>query len=170
MYDTAFSPAPLRRGSSLPLRYSVLFGVAMIVLAADQLIKALITARLGNGSLVSLLGGLVRLDYTRNTGAAFGLYRGGGVLLVLVAVAVSAAIVLFYRSLARSPRIVRCALGLILGGAVGNLVDRVRLGYVVDFIDLRWWPVFNVADSAIVVGVFLLVMYSVLTPAVDRRA
>ena len=76
-------------------------------------------------------------------------------MLVLVAVAVSLGIVMYYRRVAQSPALVRLALGLILGGAIGNLIDRVRLGYVVDFIDLRWWPVFNVADLGIVGGLLL---------------
>jgi signal peptidase II len=128
----------------------------------DQAVKAIIAETLSDGRYVELLGGLVRLDYTRNTGAAFGLYQGGGVLFALIALGVSAGIVVSYRRLARSPFLIRAAVGLILGGAVGNLLDRIRLGYVVDFVDLRWWPVFNVADSAIVVGVALLVLNSML--------
>jgi signal peptidase II len=166
VYDrTAARPAP----QPLP-QYAFLIAVAAAVLVADQALKALITAWLGDGRVVDLLGGLVRLDYTRNSGAAFGFYQGGGALLVLIAVGVSVGIILSYRRLARSPWIVRAALGLILGGAIGNLVDRVRLGYVVDFIDLRWWPVFNLADSAIVVGVGLLILHSVLmSPAAHPK-
>jgi signal peptidase II len=154
--------------TSAPVRYAFLFAVAAAVLAVDQICKALVTSGLGGGAIVDLLGGLIRLDYTRNSGAAFGLYQGGGALLAAIAIGVSGVIVFSYRRLSRSPWIVRAALGLILGGAIGNLVDRVRLGYVVDYIDLRWWPVFNLADSAIVVGVALLALHSALTPATDR--
>jgi signal peptidase II len=168
MHDSLFD-APLRpRAAALPLRYAFLLAVAAAVIFTDQVVKAVVTARLEYAAPVDLLGGLVRLDYTRNSGAAFGFYQGGGALLAVVAIGVSAVIVFAYRRLARSPWVVRAALGLILGGAVGNLIDRVRLGYVVDFIDLRWWPVFNVADSAIVIGVALLVVHSALTPASDR--
>jgi signal peptidase II len=161
---------PVRRdASSMPLRYAFLIAVAAAVLAADQVVKALVTSWLGVGGPVELVGGLVRLDYTRNSGAAFGLYQGGGVLLAAIAIGVSVVIILSYRRLARSPRIVRAALGLILGGAIGNLVDRVRLGYVVDFIDLRWWPVFNLADSAIVIGITLLILHSALRPSVQNH-
>jgi signal peptidase II len=131
---------------------------AVIVLAADQAVKALVADTLGGGRVIDLFGGLLRFDYTRNSGAAFGLFQSAGVVFAAVAVAVSVGIGLNVRRIAAAPLAVRIALGLILGGAVGNLIDRIRLGYVVDFIDLRWWYVFNLADSAIVVGVALLLL------------
>ena len=151
-------------------RYSLLVGLALAVVALDQGVKGIVTATLKGGRIVELLGGAVRLDYTWNTGAAFGVFRSGGVFFALVAALVSAGILLYYRRIADSPVIVRAALGLILGGAVGNLIDRVRLGYVVDLIDLRWWPVFNLADSAIVVGVGLLVVHALFQPAAEHTA
>jgi signal peptidase II len=140
--------------------YALLLLLAGAVVVLDQVLKALVTSRFAGGDYAELFGGLVRLDYTRNTGAAFGFLPNGGVLFAGIAVAVILAILLAYRKLGSAPLIVRAALGLVLGGALGNLIDRVRLGYVVDFIDLRWWPVFNLADSAIVVGVLLLLLYS----------
>lgn len=157
------SALPSARPASMPglrLLYAQLFGIALVVLVADQIVKHAVASQLSDGRHMDVFGGLVRLDFTRNTGAAFGFYAGGSVLLGLVAIAICAGIVLYYRRFAGSPVLVRVALGLILGGAVGNLLDRIRLGYVVDFIDLRWWPVFNLADSAIVVGVALLVLFS----------
>jgi signal peptidase II len=112
--------------------------------------------------VIDLFGGLVRLDFTRNTGAAFGMFQSGGLLFAAVAIVVSLSILVFYRRIADSALPVRLALGLILGGALGNLADRIRLGYVVDFIDLRWWYVFNLADSAIVVGVGILLLLTSL--------
>jgi signal peptidase II len=147
--------------------YSLLLGIAVAVVVLDQSVKAIVRATLGGGRVIELLGGAVRLDYTSNTGAAFGIFRAGGLLFALIASAVSLGIVLYYRRIAASPLVVRVALGLILGGAVGNLIDRLRFGYVIDFIDLRWWPVFNVADSSIVVGVCLLVLYTMLQPSTD---
>src|SRR5207302_9836252 len=113
-------------------------------------------------SSVDLFGGLVRLDYTRNTGAAFSIFPTGSWAFAAIALVVSAGIVVYYRRVAGGPVVLRLALGLVLGGALGNLIDRVRLGYVIDFIDLRWWPVFNLADSAIVVGVVLLALQSLV--------
>lgn len=140
-------------------------GVGALAFAADQISKALVETNLRNGNTIELLGGLVRLDYTRNTGAAFSLLQTGGWLFAIVAVAVSAGILLYLRRAGDTSLGVVIALGLILGGALGNLADRIRLGYVVDFIDLRWWPVFNVADSAIVFGVASLIIRSLCQPA-----
>jgi signal peptidase II len=157
------APAPL-----LLWRYALLLLVACFVIAADQLSKALVTFELENGRMVKILGGLLQLDYTQNTGAAFGLMRARGLIFVVIAVAVSLGILVSYRRIAASSLLVRLSLGLVLGGAVGNLIDRIRLGYVVDFIDLRWWPVFNLADSAIVIGVGLLIIHALLSPARER--
>jgi signal peptidase II len=151
-------------------RYAFLLGLAALVIAVDQVVKALVSNSLKSGRVIELLNGAVQLDYTVNTGAAFGIVRNGDVLFALVAIVVSAGILIYYRRVAGRPLFVRAALGLILGGAVGNLIDRVRLGYVVDFIDLRWWPVFNLADSAIVIGVLLLVLYALQQPAGTREA
>ncbi len=143
-------------------RYAELFGLAIIVIAIDQVSKAIVADTLSHGRVITLLAGLVQLDYTVNSGAAFGILRARGLLFILVAVVVSVGIVVSYRRVVTSPLAVRVALGLILGGAIGNLIDRVRLGYVVDFIDLGWWPVFNLADSSIVIGVALLVLVALL--------
>lgn len=138
-----------------------------MVIMVDQVVKAAVTNTLKDGRIVELLGGLIRLDYTVNTGAAFGILRHSGIVFALVAVIVSLGIIVYYRRVVSSPLPIRLALGLILGGALGNLIDRIRLGYVVDFIDLRWWPVFNLADSAIVLGVCLLLLYAMAQPGHD---
>jgi signal peptidase II len=143
--------------------YALLIGLALLIVLVDQATKWLVETRLKDGKVIELLGGLVRLDYTLNTGAAFGILRTRGLLFALVAVVVSVGIVVYYRAVASSPAAIRVGLALVLGGAVGNLIDRVRLGYVVDFVDLRWWPVFNVADSAIVIGVCLLIGYALFS-------
>ncbi|HEY8486634.1 MAG TPA: signal peptidase II [Limnochordales bacterium] len=133
---------------------------AALVLAADQLSKAAVQARLAVGESVLLAGGWVRLTHLRNSGAAFGLFSGQQALFVVATGAVVALAVLWSCRAAASPaspgRGVSAGLGLASGGAVANLADRLRHGAVVDFIDVRLWPVFNVADAAIVVGVALL--------------
>ncbi len=141
-------------------RYIELLGLALGVIAVDQVTKALVIHSLSHGRVINLFGGLVLLDYTVNSGAAFGILRARGLLFILVAVLVSGFIVVSYRRVVTSPLPTRIALGLILGGAIGNLIDRLRLGHVVDFIDLGWWPVFNLADSSIVIGVVLLALFA----------
>ena len=151
--------------SSLAVRYAILVGVAGVVLGLDQISKAVVMQWLQGHRPVSLLGGAVHLDYARNTGAAFSVLPNGSALFEAAAVVACLGILIGYARIRTPALLVQIALGLILGGALGNLVDRVRLGYVVDFIDLRWWPVFNLADSTIVVGVSLLAVRSVLQRA-----
>jgi signal peptidase II len=126
-----------------------------IVLAADQVAKAAIEAQLVPGEDVDVLGPL-GLTLSHNRGVAFGLAGGTGAPLVLVTLAALAVVVyLFARDPARPGMWV--ATGLLAGGAIGNLVDRVRTGAVTDFVDLSPWPPFNLADMVITVGVVLLV-------------
>ena len=133
---------------------------------ADQLSKYFVMARLAEGQswdVAPWLAPVFRVTPVTNTGVAFGLFRGWGDLFVITNAIVIVAILLYYRQLPSGQWLVRVALSLQLAGAIGNLVDRLARGFVVDFIDLsfwplRKWPVFNVADSSIVVGVTLLAL------------
>jgi signal peptidase II len=136
----------------------VLAAAAVVVL--DQATKAVASARLFLSDPVPILGDVVRLTLVHNTGAAFGLFPGSRLPFIVVSlVAIAVVLYLFTRETYRGVT-QRVLLGCILGGAIGNLADRVRLGWVVDFIDVgigaTRWPVFNVADSAVTVGVILL--------------
>jgi signal peptidase II len=143
------------------------------VVALDQATKALVVRSLDLHDYVTLVDGLLSLSHVRNRGAAFGLLSDwdlpyqSALLSVLSVVALVAIAVYFFR-LPAAARLPRLALALVLGGAVGNLVDRIRLGYVVDFIHVYWrqhqWPDFNVADSAITIGVTLLVLDILRSP------
>ncbi|MCX7623716.1 MAG: signal peptidase II [Thermomicrobium sp.] len=138
--------------------WDMLVSVAAGTLVVDQLSKALVLRFLGpRGSVeeVVLVPGILRLFYVENTGAAFGIFQGRNPLLAVLALGVVGLLVVWFRQLAQSSW-GAVALGLQLGGAFGNLVDRFRHGFVVDFIDFPFWPTFNVADSAITVGVLLL--------------
>jgi signal peptidase II len=141
-------------------RWALLLAVAAIVLALDQLSKAWAVSELGDGRAIDLVGSL-RLRLTMNYGSAFSLANGRGALISLLALVVVAVLLRTGRH-ARSP-VMAVALGLVVGGAFGNLIDRAFRagdgflgGGVVDFIDLQWWPVFNLADAAIVVGAITL--------------
>ncbi len=143
--------------------WSMVAVVATIVLVVDQLSKSLVLTFLAPGAAhaeVVIVPGLLRFYYVENTGAAFGLFQGKNPLLGFLAFSVVVVLVVWFRELVRYwPGAL--ALGLQLGGAVGNLVDRFRHGFVVDFIDFPFWPTFNVADSAITIGV-LMVLYVLL--------
>jgi len=125
----------------------------------DQVTKYLAMTQLDPGASVPILGGLLCLTLTRNPGGAFGLFQAWTQLLVIIAIIVVVGMLLLVRRKANMSRILTVSIGLELGGAVGNLIDRIRFRYVVDFIDLRVWPVFNIADIAITIGLFLLAYY-----------
>ena len=144
-------------------RRSVLMGplpwlVMAAALAADQISKALVIANLTYRTSWPDEG-FFRFTHTSNTGTAFGLFQGYGGALTVVSLAAVVVLYIFYRSTARTSVLMRVAFGLQLGGAFGNLIDRVRLGHVTDFIDVGPWPVFNLADSSIVIGIALMAYY-----------
>ena len=152
-----------------------IYSVALLVLAADQAAKAWVLAahwRWPQDDRV-LVPGFFSLSFNVNTGGAFGILPHGTLLLALAAAVAAVAIVTYtVRAPMPLPRLLGVALALPLGGAVGNLLDRVRLGHVVDFLalyagtDRRWqFPIFNVADTAICVGVGLLALYYGRQPA-----
>jgi len=139
--------------------FLILFGVALLVLALDQLTKSWVVASLPEGGWWSPVPGLwrvFRIVHTTNSGAAFGIFPQQGSFFILIAVIVVLAIVFYQQRLPVNGWLIRLTLGLQLGGAAGNLVDRLRYGSVVDFIDIGFWPIFNLADLSIVVGVAVL--------------
>lgn len=123
----------------------------LLDLASKAAVKSLMTPN----QSIPIIPNVFHLTYVLNPGAAFGLFAHGRIYLIPVAATVIAFIVIYGKRLAGNSMLLQLSLGLALGGAMGNLVDRVIIGRVVDFLDLRVWPVFNVADSAIVVGVAL---------------
>jgi signal peptidase II len=139
--------------------------IALAALLADQLTKRLVSSTLGLDDHVHVLGPF-SIHHVQNSGIAFGLFSSAtAVVTALTAIAVAWMLVFFARSGARHP-ILPTALGLLIGGSVSNLVDRIRLGHVTDFLDFRYWPAFNLADSFIVVGVSILLL---ALAAVDRE-
>ena len=143
-------------------RYLIFFLVALFIIGADQLSKAWIRSSLPEGHSLFRLG-FFRITHVHNTGAAFGLFPDQSLILTIFAV-IAGTVVLFFvlyghryfpwlESLS-----IMLTFGLMLGGTAGNLIDRFRFGYVIDFIDLSYWPAFNVADSAVTVGVILFAL------------
>lgn len=136
----------------------ILLLVSVLTFVLDQLTKWLVVQNLDYGETWEfwpLLSGIFDLTYTRNTGAAFGLGQGRGNIFLLIAVVVSGIIVFSYRQLPHGSWPVRVSMGMMMGGALGNAIDRVRYGYVIDFLHVHGFPIFNIADSAIVVGVVI---------------
>jgi len=136
-------------------QWAGLAAVATAAVAADQATKHVVTSTLGLDDSVHVVGPL-SIHHVQNSGIAFGLFSSAtAVVTVVTAVAVGWMLLFFARSGSRHP-VLPAALGLLIGGSLSNLVDRIRLHHVTDFIDLKWWPAFNLADSFIVVGVAIL--------------
>ena len=162
---------------AFPLRGLLFLGLAALVVILDQTMKRLAEERLERTGIrsvpVPVVGDYLRFTYVENRGAAFGLLQDQTAFFVFVGLVVVGVIAASYRYLPRSGFRLHLALGLQLGGAIGNLIDRIRQGYVVDFVDFgyrsNWWPVFNVADSAIVIGVLLLAL-NTLAPTSTQEA
>lgn len=153
-----------------PIGLLILLAVGVVVLAVDQLSKALVVANMALGSSVRVLGDWIMLWHVRNEGAAFSLFQGGTLLFLVVTVVALGMIVYFHRAFAGRSLWLQALLGLILGGTLGNFIDRLRQGYVTDFVSVGVgsvrFPTFNVADSSIVVGIGILVVVLML---LDRQ-
>ena len=152
------------------VHWLVFLGLAAVVVVLDQVTKAILVANLDPGEVVTLIGDYVRLVFSQNSGALFGMFKDQAILFGIVSIGVVGLIVYYHGQAGRS-LYMSIALGLLLGGAVGNMADRLRLGYVVDFVDigigdLRWYT-FNVADAAISTSIVMLVAVA-LVPALGR--
>ena len=140
--------------------------VALAATAADQLTKVVVASQLALGDAVDIAGPFT-IHHVRNTGIAFGLFSNSTSIVIVLTTGAIAALLVFYGRSARRHPLLPTAVGLVVGGSVSNLVDRLRLGHVTDFLDLDYWPAFNLADTFIVVGVGLLFLSFV---AADRSS
>ena len=147
-------------------RYKLLIFVAAIVIILDQLTKAVITNYFILHESIEVTRGLFNITYIRNPGAAFGIFRGVSETfrtIFLTGISFAMMIIIFFVYRNTKGAASRIAFSLIAGGAVGNLIDRIRFGEVIDFLDFYigqyHWPAFNIADSAITVGVFIAVLF-----------
>jgi signal peptidase II len=162
---TPISMAERPFGATLP-QWLSLVAVALAALGADQLTKSIVRGRLDLNDEVHVVGPF-SIHHVTNSGIAFGLFASAtSIVILLTGVAVAWMLYFFARSGSRHP-VLPVALGLVIGGSVSNLLDRVRLGHVTDFLDFRYWPAFNLADTFIVVGVAALLLALVVS---DREA
>ncbi len=163
--DAGGEPAPTRVAW---YRDGLLPATVLTVLALDQATKYLVK------SYLPLYDswpdrGFIRLTHSTNTGTAFSLFQDQTTLLIFASLFAIGFLFYFYRTQALSSRLMRLAIGMQLGGAFGNLVDRLRDGAVVDFIDVGWWPIFNLADSCIVTGIAALLVTMVFSRETTRK-
>jgi signal peptidase II len=170
------SPVPVRaaaRAFGPGMRWVVFAGLALGVVAVDQLAKAIVTANLDPGQSIQIIGDYLRIVFGQNSGALFGLFQDNALMFGLVSLIVIGLIVA-YHARAASSAYLTVTLGLLLGGAIGNMIDRLRLGYVVDFVDAgigttRFYT-FNVADSAISLAILLLFLAALRPSLIEGSA
>jgi signal peptidase II len=163
-------PAADTKARPSPRRWPLFLTLAAAVVVADQAAKALVTSSLAPGESVDVVGDTVRVVFGQNSGALFGLFKDNALMFGLVSIVVIGLIVT-YHARAAGTLYLTVTLGLLLGGAIGNMIDRLRLGYVVDFVDvglggLRFYT-FNVADSAISLSILLLFIAAIRPGLVD---
>ncbi|MFW6278729.1 MAG: signal peptidase II [Bacillota bacterium] len=132
--------------------------IAIIVILFDQWFKILIEQSFKYGQTIPVIENVFYLTYIRNTGAAFGIFQEHIYILIILSVCILALFLYFIVVNNFDSLLFKTASGLIIGGAVGNLIDRIRLGYVIDYLDFKIWPVFNLADMAVVIGGGLLII------------
>jgi len=164
-------PYPTASTSSRCLITTLVLSLVIVVL--DQVTKHAIRYSFSPGESKAVISSLFDLTYMRNTGAVWGSLQRQNEWLAIVSIAVLILMALFHRYLAGGRMVFAAAMGFIMGGIIGNLIDRVKLGWVTDFLDFYWntshWPSFNIADSAICIGVGLYLFTSLL-PAVTSKS
>ncbi len=153
--------------------WAVFFGLATVIVVFDQLTKAWIRATIAPGESISVVGDTIRLVHGQNDGALFGLFKESALLFGLASIVVIGLIIVYHGRSGRS-RYMSVALGLLLGGAIGNLIDRLSRGHVLDFVDtgigdLRWYT-FNVADAAISFAILFLILAAIRPSLVEAPA
>lgn len=134
-----------------------LFVLPLAVVILDQFSKYIVVENMALGESIPIIEEVFHLTYILNPGAAFGMFAHNRLFFIAIAVVVIGIIILARREILASPWEVKAGCGLFLGGAIGNLIDRARQGLVIDFFDFRIWPVFNIADIAICIGVGLII-------------
>ena len=149
------------RNSAGRAKWPYVLPVTLAVFILDRLTKHIFCNRLLYSETIPVIPNIFHLTLVRNKGAAFGLFNGRNIFFSVFTILAVIAITLFIRSREYKSRLMLVSLGLILGGALGNLFDRIVFGYVIDFLDFRVWPVFNLADSCITIG-FALLAYQVV--------
>lgn len=145
------------------------FITAILVVLLDQVTKLAIVRNLAILDRIPVWGNVLRITHIRNSGAVFGMMKGAGAYFTFFSIVAAGVLIVVLFFSRKASTAVKTALGLVLGGAIGNLIDRLRFGAVVDFVDIgvseaTRWPCFNVADLAITIGVILLVIKSLRSP------
>ncbi|MEE9315688.1 MAG: signal peptidase II [bacterium] len=133
--------------------------ITLILLSVDQFSKYIIRQKMSLAESIPIIKSVFHITYVENRGIAFGLFPQGSSLFIVISLIIILGIIFFERKKVIKSLKEKFCLGLILGGALGNLIDRLRFGFVIDFLDFRIWPVFNLADSGVCIGGILMVFF-----------
>ncbi len=136
----------------------IVYIIAAVLFILDQIIKFIIQRQMSPGESFPVIEDIFHITYIQNTGAAFGIFRGHNVLFIIISLAALVFILFFSRDILGKTLLPNISRGLILGGIISNLIDRIGIGCVIDFLDFQVWPVFNLADSGISIGAVLLII------------
>ena len=147
----------------------ILIWLAALVVLLDQLTKNIVVAMMAEGQSIPIIPNIFHLTYILNPGAAFGMFAHNRTFFICVALLVLVIVWWFRKEILAEPLCVRAGTALFIGGAVGNLIDRAENGMVVDFFDFRIWPIFNVADIAICVGVGFIIWNLIQTEILKKK-
>jgi signal peptidase II len=139
-------------------KYVIIFSTMFMVFFLDRLAKSMVKQNFQLGQSSPIIKNVFHLTYITNTGSAFGLFKGINLFFILFSIIVIVIILYFIKRIKENEKALQLAVGLLLGGTIGNLMDRIFHGSVIDFIDFRIWPVFNIADSAVTISVALLII------------
>ena len=140
-------------------RHLLIFSAAFLVILIDQISKFAIRNSMHLSQSIPVVKNIFYITYLQNLGAGFGILQQQRLLLILVSAAVVCIILFYSKKIGKKDRLLQVISGIVLGGTIGNLIDRIIYGYVIDFLDFMIWPVFNIADSAVTIGIILLIVY-----------
>ena len=129
-----------------------IFPIFSFVFISDQITKYAVYKNMSLGESIPTEG-IIRITYARNTGMAFSLFENFGIILLILSLIIASILIIYLFTIDKPRILIRVFSGLVVGGALGNILDRIRFGYVNDFIDVGWWPVFNIADSSITIAI-----------------
>jgi signal peptidase II len=140
-------------------KYLIPFSTAIVVVFFDQLTKFLVRNNFELNQSISIINNIFNFTYIQNTGAGFGILKTQTAILVFISIAVLGVILYNFDKIKSKETLLQVLVGFVLGGTIGNLIDRIAYGYVIDFLDISIWPIFNFADSFVTMGVFGLIIY-----------
>ena len=140
-------------------KHVLIFSIAFLIILIDQISKFVIRNSMHLSQSIPVIKNIFHITYIHNFGAGFGILQQQKLFLILIS-AIVVCIILFYsKKIGKKERLLQITIGIVLGGTIGNLIDRIIYGYVIDFLDFRIWPIFNIADSAVTIGVIFLIFY-----------